>query len=261
MAQPLSRNVVYRREVSMGSPRQWWRRHMALCLLLALMLIAWSLVELIFLAPVLGPLQIQLTTQAMILVFLILGPFQLAVSLARDRRHQMIDSLLASGVSPEEYLRGKFFGALRPTWVLLFALWIRWMLIEVRTNASLGQLAGLGETGMIHLHLVYGSVSFWIGSLLWVLGTLCYGAIAMAMTLRRDGAGAAMATVLLLALAVDVWGPAALQGTLSSSRGGFQDTVIGLLFGLGVAVTVLKWILYRYLFDRSVERLEDVGTE
>lgn len=255
-ASSLGHNPVYRREARMGHPRHWWRRHKPLCLLLALGMGVASWIELIA-APAAswGPAQAAAMSHAMTFVFLIFGPFHSVLSLQRDLHTRMVESIVLTEVTPQTYLQGKLFASLRPAFLLLAPLWLRSLLIEIRFNANLSALAGLGESELICASLIQSSLSFVIEALLLVLGVLCYGSLGLAMTLRFRSASLAMSVVALLALLIDVWGPAGLRHLIESRGPGLADYAIGVLFGLSVGLIFLKYMLYRYLMDCSAARL------
>lgn len=259
----LRRNIVYRRERRLGRPRHWWRSHTFQSAAVAAFIGIWSLAELGLAA--LGPgwtqAQAQRASAAFLFVFLVLGPLRAGLSLRRDVQTKVAESLLAAGVPAKEYLRGKLFAALRPTFLLLPALWLRHLLEQIRYDPALGQWAGLGEGSLVALRLATDSVGFFVTALLWLLGVLFYGALAVALTLRWRGAFPAMLAVAAVAFAVDIWWPQAIEWIFPRMRPPLSDYLFAVGIGLGVASLFLKWVLYLWLLDESAARFDKWALE
>jgi hypothetical protein len=259
----LSQNLIYRHEVRIGHLRRLWHSHTAMCWLWALFIGLWSFFEMV--TGALGPRwsqpQAEILSGAFLFTALVLGPTHLALSLLRDVRTKLAESLIAAGVSPEDYLRGKLLGAVRPTFILFLALWFRWLLIRVRFDSELGQLAGLGERSLVMMELVSASIGFFAGCFVWALGILCYAALTMLLTLRWRGAWTPIVLVGLLAFAVDVWLPALAQAGFPRWAGRLSDTLIAALLVSFTVSVFIKWVLYLHFFDRSVEHFGEWALE
>ncbi len=259
----LGRNPIYRREVRLGHPRHWWRCHTAQCLFLAVGIAVWSCLELVagILGPAWGANEAAVTSKALLLLALMAGPLHLALSLRTDVRTKIAESVIAAGMSAEEYLRGKLHGALRPTFLLLATLWLRWVLSEVRFNTSFAQYASLGDNGLIFLHLAFGSIEFLGTALVWTVGIFCYATLAALLTLRWRSAWSAITVVTLIAALVELWIPAGLALSIRRSSVPIQDTVIGVVLVLAIISVVVKWMLSGYFFDRTEEQFGEWALE
>jgi hypothetical protein len=279
----LRHNVVYRREVRLGHLRHWWRRFPVLCVLFALAIGFWSFLELnpprlapqaggvqatASTGPLLGPRwgerQSDLVTDALIFVFMVMGPLRLTQSLRRDIQSKVAESLLVTGMDVNGYLRGLLVGSVRPTFVIIFALWLRWVLTQVRFDTELGQLVGMGEnwfvvTRLVYgsvgflTRLVYGSVGFLVGALVWILGILCYSALGMFLTLRSRGTGRVIETVAVVALVVEILIPDLLRLGIEIAPARIGNTLIAATLVLALASVLVKYLLYVFFFERSEE--------
>jgi hypothetical protein len=270
--------AVYRREVRLGPLRHWWRRFPPLCLLFAVFIGVWSLVEMqapLVLVALLGEtaveeneaffrglLQIsqgasEIINRIFLFIYLMLGPTALAMSLKRDLQGKVVDSVIVAGASPKEYLRAKLIGAVRPTHVVLVALWVRWLLFQLRYDHDLSMSGEQGELSLIVLRLSYGSISFMIGAAIWLLGVLCYAAMAMTLTLRWKGMGRAVESTALVALVVDVLVPVSLTIWGRAAGAGLQDWLIGAMVAFALLAVFLKLLFYIYLKDLAAERFSE----
>lgn len=251
----LGQEAIYRREVRIGHLRHAWRRFPALCFLIGWAIMLGSCFELIVSVtrPGWNPAISQGLNNFLVAGFLLLGPIHLCFSLRSDLTSKVAETLITTGITPEQYLRAKFYGAIRPTFILIPALLVRWILVQLRTDPDIPQFLGMGLPSAVVMRLMMGAIDFLAGALLWLLGVLCYASVAMFLTLRRRSVGMAIITVGVIAPTVDVWGPAAVQQLTLTLSASAADWLIGAMMAAFLVSIIAKWAIYRWAFDESVE--------
>jgi hypothetical protein len=254
----LRRNIIYRREVRLGAPRHWWRRHTVRCLLLAYGVVLLSAAELLggMFGPGWGARESMALTQVLVLGFMLIGPIHLALSLKRDEGDAVTAGILVTPLGPQTYLRGKLFGALRPTLAVLVALWLRWIMVELTQTPALAQYMALDAPDLVILSLASGTVHFAVTAALWALGALLYATLAMRLAVAGRPLVAVLAVTVLLAIAVELALPLSVKWAYESLHPGWWDYAQSAILVGGISLIVGKYLAYRWLFDASVDRIE-----